>query len=99
MAISEEARHELYQALERTIGHDQAATLMEHLPPVGWADVASRRDLALTTQNLQLKIDATEARLTALIERRIGEAVRVHVLTSVGSVMAAVSLAFAAARL
>ena len=92
MAISEEARHELYVALERKIGHEPATTLMEHLPPVGWADVATRRDL-------ELKIEASEARLTALIDRRISEAVRLHVLTSVGSVMAGMSLAFAAARL
>ena len=88
MAISEEARHELYLALERRIGHAQATTLMEHLPPVGWADVATKRDL-----------EVAEARLTALIERRIGDALRIHVLTSVGAVMTAVSLAFAAARL
>lgn len=45
MAITEEARHHLYQALEQTLGPDEAATLMEHLPPVGWADVATKRDL------------------------------------------------------
>ena len=45
MAITEESRHHLYQALERVLGSDQAATLMEHLPPVGWADVATKRDL------------------------------------------------------
>lgn len=95
MAISEEARHDLYSALERSIGHEHATTLMEHLPPVGWADVATRRDLEMQDR----KLEATEARLTALIDRRLGEVVRVHVLTSVGSVMAAVSLAFAAARL
>ena len=95
MAISEEARHELYQALERSIGHEHATTLMEHLPPVGWADVATRRDLEMQ----DLKLGATEARLTALIDRRVAEAVRVHVLTSVGSVLTAVSLAFTAARL
>jgi hypothetical protein len=99
MAISEESCHELYQALEEVIGHDRATTLMELLPPVGWADVATRRDLELTRQNLELKIEATEARLTALIERRVTDAIRVHVLTSVGAVMASAWLAFAAARL
>lgn len=45
MAISEESRHRLYGRLEEVLGEEQAATLMEHLPPVGWADVATRRDL------------------------------------------------------
>jgi hypothetical protein len=88
MAISEESRHDLYQALEQAIGHEQATTLMEHLPPVGWADVATRRDL-----------DLLEARVTAAMERRISDALRTQVVVSVSSVMAAVSLAFAAARL
>lgn len=45
MAISEESRHHLYQRLEEVLGPEQARTLMEHLPPVGWADVATRRDI------------------------------------------------------
>ncbi len=45
MTISEESRHRLYGRLEEVLGEEQAATLMEHLPPVGWADVATRRDV------------------------------------------------------
>jgi hypothetical protein len=45
MAITEEARHRMYQRLEELLGRDEAATLMEHLPPIGWADVATKRDL------------------------------------------------------
>ena len=95
MAISEEARHELYRGLEELLGHERATTLMEHLPPVGWADVATKRDLEMQ----DLKLEAVEARVSALIERRVTDAIRVHVLTSVGAVMASASLAFAAARL
>jgi DNA anti-recombination protein RmuC len=51
MAIGEEARHHLYQRLEEVLGPTQAATLMEHLPPAGWADVATKHDLeALATK-------------------------------------------------
>ena len=45
MAIDERARHRLYERLEAVLGPDEAAILMEHLPPVGWADVATKRDL------------------------------------------------------
>jgi hypothetical protein len=47
MAITEETRHRMYQRLEEVLGPEQAATLMEHLPPVGWADVATKRDLEM----------------------------------------------------
>ena len=47
MAITEQNRHQLYQRLEEVLGREQAATLMEHLPPVGWADVATKRDLEM----------------------------------------------------
>ena len=45
MALTEETRHHMFQALERQLGAEEAATLMEHLPPVGWADVATKQDL------------------------------------------------------
>ncbi len=45
MTISDQTRHQPYQRLEEVLGVDEAATLMEHLPPVGWADVATKRDL------------------------------------------------------
>lgn len=45
MAIDERTRHELYLRLEEALGPESATTLMEYLPPVGWADVATKRDL------------------------------------------------------
>ena len=45
MAIDERARHQLYLRLEEQLGADAATTLMEHLPPTGWGDVTTKRDL------------------------------------------------------
>ena len=47
MAITEENRHSLYNRLEQVLGPEEATVLMEHLPPVGWADVATKSDRAL----------------------------------------------------
>lgn len=45
MAIDERSRHELYLKPEAVLGEEEAATMMEHLPPVGWADVVTKDDL------------------------------------------------------
>ena len=45
MAVSEKQRHELMKAMEGALGPEPAETLMHLLPPVGWADVATKSDL------------------------------------------------------
>lgn len=59
MAITDEERYRLYQRLEAILGHDEAATLMEHLPPVGWADVATKRDVELMEARLESRLTRT----------------------------------------
>ena len=53
MTINEESRHHLYQRLEEVLGPHEATVLMEHLPPVGWADVATKRDLDILEERLE----------------------------------------------
>lgn len=90
MAISEQSRHELYQSLERTLGEGAAGTLMDYLPPVGWADVATRRDL-----------DVLEHRLRADVRAEINSAVtsqtRTILFAVIGSNLTVAAVAFAAA--
>jgi predicted TIM-barrel enzyme len=70
MVVSDETRHRLYQKLEELLGPDEAATLMEHLPPVGWADVATKRDIeglaVATKKDLDALAVATKKDLDAL---------------------------------
>jgi hypothetical protein len=45
MAISQAKRTELHQELREKLTVDTADTLMEHLPPDGWSEVAMKSDL------------------------------------------------------
>jgi hypothetical protein len=69
MVLDERSRHELYLRLEEVLGPEAATTLMEHLPPVGWADVALKRDLDALEHRLDLRFDAIDQRFGA-VDRR-----------------------------
>lgn len=86
--ITEEARHRLYQALEQELGHEEATTLMEHLPPVGWADVATKRDLELV-----------ETKFEAALHREISSLKSSFMWTLLASNATFASFVIAAAKL
>ena len=44
--VSDQERRDLFEALNLSLGEGPATTLMELLPPVGWADVARQSDVA-----------------------------------------------------
>ncbi len=67
MAVTEETRYQLFQRAEQVLGKDEVATLMELLPPVGWADVATKRDLDHQRVALTADIDAMGAALRSEI--------------------------------
>lgn len=69
VAITEQNRHEMYDKLEEVLGRAEAATLMEHLPPVGWADVATKRDLDALEARIEARFERVEARVDARFER------------------------------
>jgi hypothetical protein len=60
MAVDEAARHQLYATLEATLGPESTSTLMSLLPPVGWADVATKQDL--TSLENALRADMADLR-------------------------------------
>ena len=53
MTIDERNRLQLAEAAKRVLGDDEGITLMELLPPVGWADVATKQDLAVLQTQLE----------------------------------------------
>ena len=61
MAITEKQRHELFTKAEEVLGEANAETIMSHLPPVGWADVATKQDLAALEGRLAQSTDQLRA--------------------------------------
>lgn len=66
MAITEQNRHHLHQRLEQVLGPEEASILMEHLPPVGWADVATKTDLDHLSEVVGLRVDRVDLRIDSL---------------------------------
>ena len=62
MVVDERSRHELYRRLQEVLGPEAATTLIEHLPPVGWADVATKHDLAGLEQRMEFRFARVEER-------------------------------------
>ena len=107
MAIDERARHQLYLRLEEHLGVEAATTLMEHLPPTGWADVATKRDLDQLRAVTKADVDAqtallrTEIELTAqTLRAELHKTISTHTVVIVFATMAtSIASVFAAAQL
>ncbi len=101
MAVDERARHELYTQLERVLGTEAATTLLEHLPPVGWADVATKHDLDELERRIDLRFEMTEQRMLAAFRGELVSAIttqtRTMIFTMAGTVVSLAAVAFAAA--
>lgn len=88
MAVNERRRQQMYRRLEEILGPDEASTLMEYLPSVGWADVARKDD-----------IDRLSDRFDAKLESKLNSQTKTLVSLMAAQVLAVAGLAFAAARL
>jgi hypothetical protein len=99
MALDERARHQLYLRLEEHLGPEAAATLMERLPPTGWAEVATKRDLDHLREITSSDIQGMGDQLRAEFHRGMAEQTRTVVLANIGMFVAMAGVAFAAARL
>jgi hypothetical protein len=96
--VSDQARRDLYDVLERRLGEGPATTMMELLPPVGWADVARQSDLtALRGEMAQLRGEL-KGELSELRAEVKAQLPRLYV-ANVGMALATAGLVLAAAKL
>ena len=106
MAVDERARHELHGRLDDVLGREEATTLMSLLPPVGWADVATKHDLDSIRIELRAEIGQLRGELRGEIgqlrgefHRDLGVLTRTLMISMLTAVIAVAGLAFGAARL
>ena len=110
--IDELSRHKLFTKLEDILGTEDAAVLIEHLPPVGWGDIATKQDLrseisALRSDsgNLRGEIGILRGEIGNLrtefvaLRSEISAQFRTTLFTMMGLVVTLAGLAFMAARL
>ncbi|MGH2546565.1 MAG: hypothetical protein ACRDHJ_06755 [Actinomycetota bacterium] len=93
--MDERSRHQLHRKVEELMRSREATTLMELLPPVGWADVATKHDLQHAVEMLRLEMQALRHELRADMERMF----RRTIMWTSSMMVALTGLAFAAGRL
>ncbi len=74
MTFTQAQRTDMHQVLREKLSVTAADTLLEHLPPQGWSDVATKTDILLLKTDLELfKSDLVllEHRLNANITKAI----------------------------
>lgn len=76
MSIDEPARLELFERLREVLGVGPADTLIGHLPPGGWGDVARKDDLIALERRIDARFDAFEATVDTKLARFRGDLLR-----------------------
>lgn len=64
MATNDHDRRRLLASVETTMGTDSAGILMDHLPPSGWQNLATRSDLEALGDRLRLEFSEAMNRQT-----------------------------------
>lgn len=87
--VTERERHTMLTLLDELMGPDVASTLVRHLPPGGWADVATKHDLVQLETRLTHRFDAALTRQTSDLRAELHDEVaslRSELHAEVGSV-------------
>ena len=95
MSITEASRFQLRTAIGQILSEEAADTLMELLPPVGWADVATKTDLQYLRDELKSDMLNLQLTIEIAIEKRIHEQTKwlITTMIAMNTVMLAASVA------
>jgi hypothetical protein len=110
MSITEASRFQLRTAIGQILSEEAADTLMELLPPVGWADVATKTDLQhlrdeLKADILNLRnefksdIQALQLSFETTLEKRLHEQTKWFITTMIAMNAVTVAVAVALSKL
>jgi len=110
MSITEASRFQLRTAIGQILSEEAADTLMELLPPIGWADVATKTDLQHLRDELKADIHALriefKANIHALqlsfettLEKRLHEQTKWFITTMIAMNAVTVAVAVALSKL
>ena len=70
MTTTEARRFAMYRALRNELGVAVADTLMEHLPPAGWGDVARQSDIEVLRADMSRGFAETR---TEIVDKMNGQ--------------------------
>jgi hypothetical protein len=89
--------YELHTELERAVGAKAATTLMRHLSPTEWPEVATKADLNAMQDRLASKADLelAMARLESAMVHRLNQQTLTMTFALITVVLAIASMAFA----
>jgi len=99
MSITEASRFQLRTAIGQILSEEAANTLMELLPPVGWADVATKNDLQHLHDELKADIHALQLSFETTLEKRLHEQTKWFITTMIAMNTVTVAVAVALSKL
>jgi hypothetical protein len=110
MSITEASRFQLRTAIGQILSEEAADTLMELLPPVGWADVATKTDLQHLRDELKADIHSLRVEFRAdihalqlsfetTLEKRLHEQTKWFITTMIAMNAVTVAVAVALSKL
>jgi hypothetical protein len=99
MSITEASRFQLRTAIGQILSEEAADTLMELLPPVGWADVSTKTDLQHLRAELKADIQALQLSFETTLEKRLHEQTKWFITTMIAMNAVTVAVAVALSKL